>query len=59
MTIDEKENIQNKIESAMEYLVRAKSGFAAPELKEEFIVEAYHLLFQLREEINIEKALEV
>lgn len=59
MTIDEKENVQDKIESAMEYLVRAKSDFTAPELKEEFILEAYHLLFQLREEINIEKALEV
>jgi len=59
MTIDEKDNIQNKIESVMEYLVRAKSDFTAPELREEFIVEAYHLLFQLREEINIEKALEV
>lgn len=59
MTIDEKENVQDKIESAMEYLVRAKSNFTSPELKEEFILEAYHLLFQLREEINIEKALEV
>ena len=59
MTIDEKENVQDKIESVMEYLVRAKSDFTAPELKEEFILEAYHLLFQLREEINIEKALEV
>lgn len=59
MTVNEKENIQNKIESAMDYLVRAKSDFTAPELKEEFIVEAYHLLFQLREEINIEKAFEV
>lgn len=59
MTIDEKDNIQNKIESAMDCLVRAKSDFTAPELKEKFIVEAYHLLFQLREEINIEKVLEV
>lgn len=59
MTTDEKENIQNKIEIVMEYLIEAKSNITAPELKEEFLIEAYHLLFQLREEINIEKALEV
>ena len=48
-----------KIIYKIKYLVRAKSDFTAPELREEFLVEAYHLLFQLREEINIEKALEV
>ncbi len=59
MTFNEKETVQNKIEDAMAYLVRAKSSSTAPELKEEFLLEAYHLLFQLREEINIEKVLEV
>lgn len=58
MEKDKKHNFQYKIEEAMELLVKTKSSFVAPELKEEFITEAYHILFQLREEINLDNKVE-
>lgn len=58
MSTNKDQNIQYQFEDVMECLIQDKSGNIAPELKEDTLLEASHLLFQFREEINIQTSLD-